>query len=86
MPLTGFWALTPALTGIIMLLMGIRYREVLRMQEQQSKEQPKGQEINYTELLEKEYSKFKVAQSIIRNLRNLGHSDKEIYEDLESFY
>ena len=56
------------------------------MQEQQSKEQPKGQEINYTELLEKEYSKYKEAQSIIRNLRNLGHSDKEIYEDLESFY
>ena len=86
MPLTGFWALTPELTGIIMLLTGTRYREVLRMQEQQSKEQPKGQEINYTELLEKEYSKFKVAQSIIRNLRNLGHSDKDIYEDLESFY
>lgn len=56
------------------------------MQEQQNKEQLKEQEINYTELLEKEYGQFKVAQSIIRNLRNLGHSDKDIYEDLESFY
>ena len=86
MPLTGFWALTPALTGIIIRLTGIRYREVLRMQEQQSKEQPKGQEINYTELLEKEYSKFKVARAVIQDCREDGISDKEIYETLESFY
>ena len=57
------------------------------MQEQQNKEQqPKGKEINYTELLEKEYSQFKVAESLIRQFRADGTPDKEIYEFLESFY
>ncbi len=43
-------------------------------------------EPNYTELLEKKYRGDKSAERIIRSLRNLGHTDKDIYEDLEELY
>ena len=56
------------------------------MQEQPMQQSQPKQEPNYAELLEKEYGQFKVAQSLIHNLRNLGYTDKDIYEDLESFY
>lgn len=56
------------------------------MQEQRARQSQPQQEPNYTELLEKEYGQFKVAQSLIHDLRNMGYTDKDIYEDLESFY
>ena len=44
------------------------------------------QQINYTELLEKEYGKLVGAARLIQKLRKMGLTGKEIYEGLESFY
>lgn len=45
------------------------------------------QEQDYTALLEKDYGSDPMAQDLIRQFRDdLGNSDKEIWEFLETFY
>jgi hypothetical protein len=43
-------------------------------------------QINYTELLEKEYGLDKMAMNLAEVSRQNGHTDEEIYNFLESFY
>jgi len=44
-------------------------------------------QINYTELLEREYGQDEMAVKLIADFRtDLNQSDKEIYQFLESFY
>ena len=45
------------------------------------------EEINYTELLEREYGQDPMAVKLIKDFReDLHQTDKEIYQFLESFY